>query len=309
MSYLLGIDAFVKHSLNQWNNHLLVSFSKHTAINYGEDAKEFFTFLSHHKGARVSKEMLELLSRQDMRAWMSQRVEKGYKSSSTARALSAIKQFFYFLKKHHALENNAVMRTQTPKRDKPLPKSLSENDVDTLLNSIAHIQETSWVGLRDKALMMLLYATGLRISEALCLNWQDMDSFIKVMGKGGKERIVPLLPQALEAVEIYKDACPYPALKETPVFLGARGKRLQASIAQKQVRLFRRMYQFPEYVTPHALRHSCASHLLKNKGDLRAIQTLLGHASLSSTQLYTHVDESELRQQLEESHPRFKKSV
>ena len=205
---------------------------------------------------------------------------------------TAIKNFFRFLGVKHKIKNSAVFLISTPKRDKTLPKAVQSDDVFELLDQSPYFAKTGWQGLRDKAVMMLLYGSGLRISEALNLNVGDIrvsKTTIKVKGKGKKERLVPFLPVAIEAIEAYLQKVPYDLKEGDPLFVGARGDRLLARIIQRQMQKIREYIGLADSVTPHALRHSFATHLLNEGCDLRAIQELLGHESLSTTERYTNV--------------------
>ena len=206
------------------------------------------------------------------------------------------------------LHNPVIKHLQTPKLNKSLPKALEYSDIKDLIAHTQMLQKTdNWVGMRDQALFTLLYACGLRIDEALSLNLEDrpINKAMIVRGKGGKERQVPVLPIAEISLNAYLDACPIPPIQpKDPLFVGVRGNRLSQGVAQKQMRDLRKLLGLPESATPHALRHSFATHILQNGGNLRVIQELLGHASLSTTQKYTDLDNQALFDIYDKCHPR-----
>ena len=226
-----------------------------------------------------------------------------------------MRSFFRFLDRRGLAHNASIGAIQTPRLPRSVPKALSERDMDDLLDAPSEQERAPWLDLRDAAVLLLLYGAGLRIGEALSLSKGTVEGLLKagqdtlaVTGKGNKTRLVPLLPQALEALVAYRDACPYlPARRpDEAFFVGARGGALDPAIVQKRVREIRRGLGLADSVTPHALRHSFATHLLGAGGDLRTIQELLGHASLSTTQRYTDVDSARLSQVYRAAHPRAK---
>lgn len=304
MRYQNLVDENIFKIISHWRKDVDFLYSKNTAINYDEDLYQFILFINDYLGEIITLELIENISKKDFRAWLTNRFEKGFKNSSSARAISSLRHFYKFIKNNYKIDNIPITRLKSPKKEKLLPKSVDEEDVFLIINNIELMSEDSWVGARDKALLILLYSTGIRISEALNIKYEDFCESLKVFGKRGKERIVPVLHKVKLAVDDYIKLCPYNFINDSYVFLGLRGGRLQASVARKKIMNFRRMYNLPEHLSPHALRHSCATHLLKNSGDLRGIQSLLGHESLSSTQIYTSVDESTLEKVILNSHPR-----
>ncbi len=297
--HLLG--ELIKH----WQDYLLQQrrLSKHTGIAYAYDVQHFLTFLFQHSSELVSLQTLENLNLRDCRAWLASRY-KDFDARSNARAIASVRNFWRYLLKHHHIESDVFFLLKTPKIKKSLPRPLDHDHTQILVTEIENISTHTWVGLRDKALFMLLYGTGLRISEALSLTQSSIQSDILIVkGKGNKERHVPLLPEVRVCLENYLAICPYRG-HTPPLFLGVRGKRLHAPAAALVLRTFRRLYNLPETLTPHALRHTCASHLMNASGDLRGIQTLLGHQSLSSTQIYTDLDTQKLLEVYQKSHPR-----
>ena len=278
-----------------------------TLGGYEQDLAAFVAFLSTHLGGEVDVPRLMALRTADFRAWLAWRHNEGYAKSSTARAMAAVRSFFAFLDRRHDLHNPALRGMRTPAFHRPLPRPLSLGQIDELSRAAQETEPEPWIVARDLAIVMLLYGAGLRIGEALGLDGValgDGKRELRVLGKGGKERIVPLLPVVAAAVRDYVERCPYAIAADGPVFLGKRGKRLQAAVVQARVRRLRAQLGLPETATPHALRHSFATHLLSSGADLRAIQELLGHASLSTTQRYTQVDSARLGEIYGRAHPR-----
>lgn len=289
--------------------------SAHTLIAYEHDVDAFVAFIAGYLGATPTLAALGKLKPAEFRAWLAERSRQGLARSSTARAFSSVRSFFRFLDKRGLAHNASIAAIQTPKLPRSVPKALSERDMEELLDTPAEQAREAWVDLRDSAVLLLLYGAGLRIGEALGLAKGTIDDLLDsgrdildITGKGNKTRLVPLLPQAIEALAAYRDACPsMKALGPNDAFfLGVRGGPLDPAIVQKRVRELRHQLGLPDSVTPHALRHSFATHLLGAGGDLRTIQELLGHASLSTTQRYTDVDAARLSAVYRAAHPRAK---
>ena len=278
----------------------------HTQSAYERDLRAFLLFLLDHLGEPPGLRELASLKTIDFRAYLARRRTSGLSATSTARALSTIRTFFRYLERRHAVHNPAIQTVRTPKRPQPLPKALGVADAARTLEMAEIMAEEPWIAARDAAILCLLYGCGLRIGEVLALNRRDAPKtdVITILGKGGKERMVPVLPAVRAAVVAYQALCPYPGDPEAPLFLGARGKRLQPAVLQRAMRLVRGALSLPQSATPHALRHSFATHLLSGGADLRAIQELLGHASLSTTQRYTKVDGGQLIAVHRNAHPR-----
>jgi integrase/recombinase XerC len=277
-----------------------------TVETYGRDVAALLGFLSGHIGSEISAAALGALKPADVRAWLAHEANNGAGNETRARKLSAVKTFFRFLQKRHGVETTALALISRPRAKRPLPKSLSEADAKAVVRDIGETTDTAAVQARDAALMCLLYGAGLRIDEALSLNIGDMPAAgnaLRVTGKGSKQRIVPLLPAIRTAMAAWLELHPSPDA-ESPLFMGVQGKRLNAGVVQKTLRDFRRNNGLPEHATPHALRHSFATHLLSGGADLRSIQELLGHASLSTTQRYTDVDTDQLLDVWRSAHPR-----
>jgi integrase/recombinase XerC len=279
-----------------------------TVEAYGADLAGFLGFLTGHLGAEPDLEQLRTLRLADLRAWLAHQANEGAGNATRARHLSAVRSFYRYLARRHGVDNPALKLITAPRAKKPLPRALTQDQARTVTDDVAEMADTAALQARDTALFTLLYGCGLRIAEALSLNVRDAplqgaDAMLRVVGKGGKERIVPVLPAVREAIGGWLRLHPnrQPA---SPLFLGARGKRLDAAVAQKVLRDFRRLHGLPEHATPHALRHSFATHLLAGGADLRSIQDLLGHASLSTTQRYTAVDQARLIEVWRKAHPR-----
>jgi integrase/recombinase XerC len=301
------VTAGLKHKIAAWEEWLanVRRASRHTVTAYRIDIDHFCRFLSEHLGAEVALDDLKKLEARDIRSWLASRLQH-FDASSTARALSTVKNFFRWLEKQGAIENAAVFHIRSPKIKKSLPRALAEPQAAQAIETIATQHEDEWVNKRDLALLVLIYGCGLRISEALSLTFGDVPEgdTLRIIGKGNKQRMVPVLPVIKEAIGDYVSSCPCPFSPSSPLFLGKRGKALDPAIFQLQVRKLRRALGLPESATPHAFRHSFATHLLSAGGDLRSIQELLGHASLSTTQRYTHVDKERLLKAYENAHPR-----
>ncbi|HEX6978752.1 MAG TPA: tyrosine recombinase XerC [Alphaproteobacteria bacterium] len=281
-------------------------FGRHTLRAYAQDLAGFFAFLSDHLGAAASLADLRDLRQSDFRAYLARRRNDGVAATSLARSLSAIRSFFRRMQRDGLIDNPNADLIRTPKRPHSVPKPLSVSGAQRMIDAVEAFSAEPWLQARDAAILTLLWGAGLRLGEALGLNGDDIpkgDS-LTVTGKGNKQRLVPILPIVREAIAAYVGLCPYPIGAGTPLFYGARGKRLDPAMVQKVMRHARRALDLPETATPHALRHSFATHLLAGGGDLRTIQELLGHASLATTQRYTEVDAEALLKVYGEAHPR-----
>lgn len=287
--------------------------SENTIAGYGHDLNGFLAFVNGHIGYPPGMHDLEALHAADFRGYLAACNNRGLTRASTARAVATLRGFFRFLEKRGLASNTAVHALRTPKVPKTVPRALTEDDAVAALDVIEDLAPERWIGKRDKALLAVLYGCGLRIGEALALDQGQLASAqqgtgtLRVKGKGGKERIVPVLPAVAAMVDDYVEACPHDLGPKDPLFVGRRGKRLNAAVAQKQMRQVRKALGLPESATPHALRHSFATHLLAGGGDLRTIQELLGHASLSTTQRYADVDQAHLLSVYEFAHPRARR--
>ncbi len=279
-----------------------------TVESYTFDLLNLFHFLTTHRGGQVSISLLSKLTLTDFRAWLARNAAENIGAASRARAVAGTRSFFHWLDRSGQMHNPAVDLLKVPKAPRRLPRPVTERQAKELLSLAAESREDSWIGLRDEALFTLLYGAGLRIGEALGLTRDDMatDARITVTGKGNKQRNVPLLPIVALKVEKYLAACPFASGGDKPLFVGARGEKLNPAVAQRNLRALRRQLGLPDTVTPHALRHSFATHLLADGADLRSLQDLLGHSSLSTTQLYTKVDDQHLSSVYRAAHPRAK---
>ena len=283
--------------------------SSHSVAAYIHDVSGFLAFLYQHQGSQVNLIMLAAVEERDIRAWLAYRVGRGYAKTSNARALSAVRTFFRHLNDHTSVRNLAALQTATPKRDKPLPRAPDESQARAVLAGFEDADQPAWICARNHAVTLLLYGCGLRISEALSLTISDVapdNGCIRILGKGKKERQVPLLALVHTAIDAYLAQSPHHtrATAETRLFVGLRGKPLQAAIFSRTLQRIRRELGLPESLTPHALRHGFATHLLSRGAELRDIQELLGHVSLSTTQRYTHVDTKRLMSAYNAAHPR-----
>lgn len=293
---------------SQWMSHLthVKQFSPHTVTAYQLDFLSFYTFVQGYKGEEVDLQTLTTLKATDIRAWMAFRHDQNLSARSTARAVSVLRHFYKFVSQQQDTSLTILSFLKSPRVKIGLPRPLSIQDTHKLLDEIDLQSPENWVGLRDRAFFTLLYATGMRISEALSLRRScvPLSDSLVITGKGSKQRNIPILDVVRETINEYLKYCPHVLRSEDPLFVGVRGGSLNPGIAQKTLKNYRRSVGLPEFVTPHALRHSCATHLLENSGDLRVIQELLGHASLTSTQGYTSVDQNKLMTTFRQAHPR-----
>jgi integrase/recombinase XerC len=283
--------------------------SAHTVSAYASDLAAFLAFLAEHRGGAAGLADIEALTHADFRAFLAARATARLARSSSARALSVLRGFFRFLDRRGAVKNAALAAVRTPKLPKSLPRALSIEEAQDTLDEAAAIAARAWEGKRNLAILMLLYGAGLRIGEALGLERRAAPAkpgTIAITGKGGKTRLVPILPVVVEAIRDYLAACPHSLAPEGPLFVGLRGKPLGPRQVQGQMAKLRARLGLDRHATPHALRHSFATHLLEGGADLRAIQELLGHASLSTTQRYTAVDAARLAAVYDKAHPRAK---
>jgi integrase/recombinase XerC len=273
---------------------------------YAGDVKLFLDFLSTHLAHSPALRDLSNAAVTDFRAWLAARAQDGAGASSRARNLSGLKNFLQWLDKTGIMHQEKIHLVRGPKLPQRLPRPLDNEQIQTLVGHTASdMYRADWLKLRDQALWLLLYGAGLRISEALNLIVQDIQSdMMHIIGKGNKERLVPLLPAVKKSIDLYLTRCPFERTKKDFIFVAVRGGVMTQSDAQKQMRQLRRELQLPDSLTPHALRHSFATALLASGGDLRSIQELLGHASLSTTQRYTAVSNQHLLDIHKNAHPR-----
>ena len=283
--------------------------AENTIIAYRHDLGVFLGFLTRHLGREPDLAALEDLRAADLRGFLTEQSRQSGPDAAArtrARRLAAVRGFWRYLARQHGLRNTAPRALRSPRVKRPLPRPLTPADAREAAGGIGAMSDDGFVQVRDTALFTLLYGAGLRIGEALALDRADaaalMGGTVRVRGKGGRERLVPILPAVRDAVGALLAATAGPA--GTPLFAGVRGKRLAAAVAQRRMQSWRRLAGLPENATPHALRHSFATHMMQGGCDLRAIQELLGHASLATTQLYAGVDEASLTRAWLSSHPR-----
>lgn len=301
-------SAALSADLSDWLARLsaLDDASPHTLAAYDTDARAFLAFLTGHLGGPVAPSDLGRLRLSDMRAFLAHERAAGLSPRSAARRLSGVKSFLRWLADRHGFDASPALSARGPKVPPRLPRPLDVAGARAMLSTVDLQSTTPWIAARDTAVVTLLYGSGLRISEALGLAgsaW-PMGETLRIRGKGGKDRVVPVLPVARDAIAAYLAACPWSLDASAPLFRGARGGPLNPRLVQKAMEGARRQLGLPDTATPHALRHSFATHLLAAGGDLRAIQTLLGHASLSTTQGYTAVDTARLMEVYDRAHPR-----
>lgn len=291
--------------LGQWRAHLTDARrrSPHTVRAYVSAAQRLLV-------ARdlVTWEEVARLEAHDMRAHLAARRAEGLANTSAARELSALKAFIAFARSEAGDPDPAAPRVRGPRLKKGLPRPVTPDEAVNLADLVEGTASDDWIGARDRAVLLLMYGSGLRIAEALSLRGSDapLGETLQVTGKGGKQRLVPILPITREAVAEYVKACPYPLAAKEPLFRGAKGGALSQGMVQKAMARARRALGLPDTATPHALRHSFATHLLGAGADLRSLQELLGHASLGSTQIYTKVDAASLLENYRSAHPRAK---
>ena len=291
----------------RWHDHLTRERrrSAHTVRAYVATAHRLIAFLAGHLGEEVDDAALAGLRAADLRAFLTVRRAEGLGNASAARELSAVRAFLAFAAAEAGREAS-LPRLKGPKKPRSVPRPISPDEAIALPEEAAEDARAPWLAARDLALLTLLYGAGLRVAEALGLTGAalPLGEALAVTGKRDKTRIVPLLPAVREAIESYLALCPWPVAKDAPLFRGARGGPLRGEIVRRAVRRARRTLGLSERTTPHALRHSFATHLLGRGADLRSLQELLGHASLSSTQIYTAVDAAHLMDVYRHAHPR-----
>ena len=290
----------------RWSDHLLHDRrrSAHTARAYVSTAHRLIDFLGRYRGEAVDAVSLLGLTSADLRAFLAERRRNGLGASSSARELSGVRAF---LNSAAVVQGQLAQlpRTRAPRRPRTLPRAVAADEAIALAEDAGGASE-GWIGARDLAILLLLYGAGLRVAEAMSLTGaaRPIGDTLRITGKRSKTRIVPIMPAVREAIEDYVRQCPWPIDRDGPLFLGARGGPLNADLVRRSVAAARKRLGLPESLTPHALRHSFATHLLARGVDLRALQELLGHASLSSTQIYTAVDAARLLDVYRHAHPR-----
>lgn len=293
-----------------WLDTLLATrgVSEHTITAYRFDVDEFLQFQASHQGKTLSADDLPNLSARDLRAYMAELRRREKSAETVNRKLSAVKNFFRYIESRYGIENTAIGLARGPKKSARLPRPLSRIDAQDLLQFTQTQDSDDWENARDLAILTLLYGAGLRVSEGLRLQKRDLPlgRELRIRGKGNKERIVPLLPIIRTRIDDYLALMPFSLSSDDFIFRAKRGGALSARMVAKTVENLRHQLGLPATATPHALRHSFASHLLAEGGDLRAIQELLGHSSLSTTQVYTKLDEARLLDVYKNTHPKSK---
>lgn len=308
-SFLTFMTPEVARTAAGWGRYLSAEkrLSDNTLEAYQRDLRQFLHFLTGHLGHPPAIADIGQVQPLDVRAFLAARRRDGAGSRTLARQLAALRSFSRYCTRRGLASGGAFDAVHAPRQKRGLPRALSVSEAGKLLDATPGLEDETWIGLRDKAVLTLLYGAGLRISEALKLTRGETPAageVLRITGKGGKQRIVPVLPAVALAIDRYIDACPFHLESDQPLFRGAKGGPLQPAIVQKAVRRLRSALGFDENTTPHALRHSFATHLLGKGGDLRTIQELLGHSSLSTTQNYTHVDTDRLLNVYQAAHPR-----
>ncbi|MGJ8544491.1 MAG: tyrosine recombinase XerC [Sulfitobacter sp.] len=308
MTGSLAISPAARDALQTWLSQqaALKGAAQNTITAYQGDVTEFLAFICLHKGDSQGLGALAQITISDMRAWMAASRSGGMGPRSLARKLSAVKAFYRWLSEREGFEPTAVLATRSPKFTKKLPRPLAIDAAHALMECVEDQAKEPWIASRDAAVLTLLWGCGLRISEALGLRRADapLASSLRIIGKGGKERVVPVLPAARDAVDAYLHSCPHGFTPDSPLFRAKRGGPLAPRSIQQVMANARMQLGLPATATPHAMRHSFATHLLDAGGDLRAIQELLGHASLSTTQAYTAVDTARLMEVYNRAHPK-----
>lgn len=298
------IEKKLSKIIDRWIDYLEIqkNYSSHTVNSYLSDLKFFLEYFS---SPDISLSDLKKLEIRDFRNFFSHRAKDNIQKVSIAREESSIRNFFKWMNNNKIMKNTAIFQLSSPKLPKVLPRSVDVETIFDLIDLATENCSEPWIGLRDKAFFTLLYGCGLRISEAISLNVEDLSNteFLKIRGKGNKDRYIPILPIVLENINKYKASCPYNLTDKDALFLGAKGERLSPRIIQRKLQKLRTEMNLPANITPHALRHSFATHLLAQGSDLRSIQELLGHSSLNSTQRYTEVNLDKIQKEYKKAFP------
>lgn len=305
---MTAVSPGQRAALAQWLTHIraLDGAAARTVAAYGADVARYMDFLARHRGAAEGTGALLTVPQADLRAWMAHERARGLGPRSLARALSAVKGFTGWLAEREGIDATAVLSARGPKYRRSLPRPLSEQGARDMIGCVETQAREDWIAARDAAVITLLYGCGLRISEALALTGaaSPLPEVLRITGKGGKTRLVPVIPVARAAVARYAALVPFDLAPAGPLFRGARGGALNPRLIARAMESARLQLGLPATATPHAMRHSFATHLLSAGGDLRTIQQLLGHASLSTTQAYTAVDAARIMDVYEKAHPR-----
>ena len=305
---MTDLSPQVRDALARWSEQLRAvhGAADNTVTAYLRDVSGYLRFLAIHRGGTEGLAGLASLPQGDLRAWMAHERGRGVSARSLARSLSSVKNFTAWVADRAGADATTVLSARAPRFKRKLPRPLSVEAAQDMIATVADQGREDWIGARDRAVVTLLYGCGLRISEALGLTGAvvPLPEVLRITGKGNKTRLVPVLPVARDAVAEYVRLCPFDLVAGEPLFRGARGGPLNPRLISGVMEQARMQLGLPATVTPHAMRHSFATHLLSAGGDLRAIQELLGHASLSTTQVYTAVDAARLMEVYEKAHPR-----
>ncbi|RUM96221.1 tyrosine recombinase XerC [Pseudaminobacter arsenicus] len=308
--FLISVKPDLQSARENWLKMLATErrVSALTVEAYERDTRQFFQFLTGHIGGPAGIADIRELRPADLRSFLAFRRTNGAGARTLGRGLAGIRSFLHFLERRGLANAAGAAALRAPRQPKSLPKPLTAIDARRVVSGDEQLAEEPWIAARNAAVLILLYGAGLRISEALALTGADLsdpgDTVLRITGKGGKTRLVPVLAVAFQAVAEYRRLCPFAIAPDTLLFRGARGGSLNPAIIQRDMRKLRSALNLPDTATPHALRHSFATHLLGRGGDLRTIQELLGHASLSTTQVYTGIDTARLLDIYEKAHPR-----
>ncbi len=305
--FALSCDGECHNQLIRWLDELagVRRLSPKTLEAYRRDCARFLSFMNTHLGEPVSIDALQNLSPMDVRAFMAWRRNRKAGARTLSRQLSAIRGFFAHLERQNLIDTQVLHLVRSPKIPAALPRALTSNEALDTVTTAGELEERPWIAARDMAVLSLCYGAGLRISEALGICPGDLqDHTLRITGKGGKTRQVPLIPAVRQSIQTYLELTPFRIVPGQPIFRGLRGGVLSPRLIQKRMVQVRAALGLPPNASPHALRHSFATHLLGRGGDLRAIQELLGHSSLSSTQIYTRMDTDHLLSEFQKAHPR-----
>ena len=299
------MNKILELEINEWRDWITNEkrLSNNTISSYVRDLRSFVSFINSHYGNQMEFKDLKKINEDDLTAWFFQRIKNNLSQRSNARALSSIKSFFIFLTKKKLIKSSVILYINGPKFRNSLPRPLTKNQVNEIFRFVKY-EKTKWILIRNLSVLILMWGYGLRISEVLHLRKKDLSfSGIRIKGKGGKIRVIPMLKKFIIFISTLEKECPFVLESDQFLFRGKRGGTLQPTIIQKLIRDIRKTLCFSENVTPHSLRHTFASELLENLTDLRTIQELLGHSSLSTTQRYTAVSTKRIQNMLEKNHP------
>ena len=293
--------------INSWIEYLQIerNYSQNTCSAYYRDLQNFLIFCANNSGDEMTTSILSKITVQDIRSWLTKRKINKIGAKSNSRALSVIRNFYRYIRKRHGIDNQSIFNISMPKTKKILPRSLSHKNIKYLLENSSY--EETWIEKRNMAIILLLYGCGIRISEALSITINKINAdMLHIIGKGNKERVVVILPYTKKIIKEYVKLCPYLITPDQHLFVGKKGNKMSRTNFAHQLKKLRRRIGLPETVTAHAFRHSFATHLLEQDVDIRVIQELLGHCSLSTTQNYTKVNKQQLLKEHQKSHPKCK---